>query len=103
MVNISAFWLLDYRGVGTLAQVLWTFLAGFVMPLALFPPAVRSVSEALPFAGMLQTPVDIFLEQYHGLALAGVMLRQLLWALVLLLLGRWLLAAATRKLVVQGG
>jgi len=101
--NILAFWLMDYRGVMGMAAVFWTFLSGFALPLAIFPPVWRTIAEALPFAGMVQTPVDIFLEQSQGLALVGVMLRQLLWALVLLLLGRWLLAAATRKLVVQGG
>jgi ABC-2 type transport system permease protein len=103
MTNILAFWLLDYRGVMTVAASFWTFLSGFVVPLAIFPPAWRAVAEALPFAGMIQTPIDIFLEKYQGLALLAVLGRQLLWALALLALGRWLMALAMRKLVVQGG
>ena len=101
--NILAFWLLDYRGVMTLAATFWTFLSGFVVPLALFPPAWRAVVEALPFAGMVQTPIDVFLQKYHGPALLAVLGRQLLWAVALLALGRWLMALATRRLVVQGG
>jgi len=87
----------------TLAATAWTFLSGFAVPLALFPSPWRGIAETLPFAGMIQTPVDIFLQKQEGLALLAVMGRQLLWALVLLLLGRWMLAAATRRLVVQGG
>lgn len=103
IVNVLAFWLLDYRGVGNLAQVFWTFLSGFVVPLAILPHPWRSIAEALPFAGMVQTPVDIFLEKPQGLGLLAVMGLQVMWVIALLLLGRWLLAAAVRRLVVQGG
>lgn len=103
IVNIAAFWLLDYRGVVGLVSILWTFLSGSIVPLPLFPGIWRSVAEALPFAGMIQTPVDIFLQQQHGLALAELLGQQTLWTLLLLLLGRWLLGRARRRLVVQGG
>lgn len=103
IVNILAFWLMDYRGIGTVSAAFWTFLSGFTIPLAILPQGMRTVTEALPFAGMVQTPVDIFLEKYRGLDLGLVIGRQILWTIVLLALGRWLLRAATRKLVVQGG
>lgn len=101
--NVLAFWLMDYRGINSLAAIFWTFLSGFALPLAVFPPTFRAIAEALPFAGMVQTPVDIFLEKFRGVALLAAMGGQLVWALVLLLLGRWLLAVAVRRLVVQGG
>lgn len=103
IVNIAAFWLLDYRGVVGLLAILWTFLSGSIVPLALFPGIWRTVAEALPFAGMIQTPVDVFLQPRHGLGLAVLLGQQLLWTLLLLLGGRWLLARARRRLVVQGG
>lgn len=103
IVNIAAFWLLDYRGVVGLVSIVWTFLSGSIIPLALFPGVWRTIAEALPFAGMIQTPVDIFLQQQHGSALAALLGQQLLWTVLLLLLGRWLLGKAGRRLVVQGG
>lgn len=103
IVNIAAFWLLDYRGVVGLVSIVWTFLSGSIIPLALFPGVWRTIAEALPFAGMIQTPVDIFLQQQHGSALAALFGQQLLWTVLLLLLGRWLLGKAGRRLVVQGG
>ena len=103
IVNLSAFWLLDYRGPGTLVVALSNFLSGMLVPVVFFPGALRSVATLLPFAAMLQTPIDVFLGKQHGLALAGVLAGQLAWAIVLLLLGRLLLRAALKKLVVQGG
>lgn len=103
MVNLSAFWLLDYRGVGTLAAAAWTFLSGFAVPLAFFPVGLERLARALPFAGFVQTPVEIFLEKASGLELAGLLGMQAGWAVILLLAGRVMLRAAMRKVVIQGG
>jgi len=103
LVNLCAFWLLDYRGVLNVASLFSTFLCGSVVPLAFLPGGVRTVVEALPFAAMLQVPVDVFLEKHRGSGLVGALLFQAVWALALLGLGRLLLAAGIRRLVVQGG
>ncbi|MGH2443931.1 MAG: ABC transporter permease [Chloroflexota bacterium] len=103
IVNILAFWLMDYRGVSGLAAVFWTFLSGSVVPLAIFPPTARAVAQLLPFAGMIQTPIDIFLEKPQGWGLVEALGLQVFWTVTLLLVGRRLLAAARRKMVVQGG
>ena len=102
-VNLSAFWLLDYRGVGALAMVVATFFSGQIIPLAFFPDALASVAWALPFAAMVQAPVEVFLGHARGLELAGLLALQAVWALTLLAGGRALYAAGTRKLVIQGG
>jgi ABC-2 type transport system permease protein len=101
--NILAFWLMDYRGINGIAAVFWTFLSGFILPLAIFPPIWRSIAEVLPFAGMVQTPVDIFLQQARGLDLLRLLALQVGWTIALLAFGRWLLGRAMRRLVVQGG
>jgi ABC-2 type transport system permease protein len=103
IVNLAAFWLLDYRGVVNVAGLTWTFLCGSVVPLAFLPGGLRQVVEALPFAAMLQVPVDVFLGHYQGLALAGALLLQAAWAAILLGAGRLALGAGVRRLVVQGG
>jgi viologen exporter family transport system permease protein len=103
MVNLTAFWLLDYRGVLNVTSLTITFLTGMIIPLNFLPEGPRAVVSALPFAGMLQVPVDVFLGKHHGLDLLGTLAFQAAWAAVLLVVGRVILAAAVRKLVVQGG
>ncbi len=103
MVNLSAFWLLDYRGPGRLAAALWTALSGFAVPVAFFPEGIGAVVSLLPFVALFEVPVDIFLERQSGTGAAGALLFQAGWALVLLAAGRWMLAAARRKVVIQGG
>jgi ABC-2 type transport system permease protein len=103
LVNLTAFWLLDYRGPMLLALAVAHLLSGLIVPLAFFPEPLGDVLRALPFASMLQAPIDIWVGQPLGGSTIGVLLLQAWWALALLLAGRLVLAAGTRKLVVQGG
>jgi len=57
----------------------------------------------LPFAGMLQMPIEVLLGKLHGVALVSALGFQAAWALVLLAAGRLLLTMAVRKVIVQGG
>lgn len=101
--NAAAFWLLDYRGVVNLSTTIVIFFSGMAIPIRYFPHALRELCYALPFASIIQTPVDVWLGKRNGLALIGVFALQLFWALALLGIGKLLLARATRRLVIQGG
>jgi ABC-2 type transport system permease protein len=103
LYNLSAFWLVDIRGVMMISLTLSLFLSGMAMPLAFFPGWLAEIARALPFASIIQVPIDIWLGKYHGAGLAGVIALQAFWALVLLGLGRLALRAGSRKLVIQGG
>jgi ABC-2 type transport system permease protein len=103
MVNLSAFWIIDVRGVHALGAAVWTGLSGFVIPIAFFPEAARKVLYALPFVAMVEMPINVFLERAQGAELAATLAVQATWAVVLLACGRLMLARATRKLVLQGG
>jgi ABC-2 type transport system permease protein len=103
LFNLVAFWLLDYRGAGVLAMVASTFLSGQIVPIAFFPDWLALLAWALPFAAMVQAPIEIWLGHAEGLELLGLLALQAFWAGALLLFGRAVLAAGMRKLVIQGG
>ena len=103
LVNLTSFWLLDYRGPMMLAQVVSHLLSGLIVPLAFFPGPFAEAARALPFASMLQAPIDVFVGAAEGGELSGTLALQALWAAVLLAAGRAVLAAGTRRLVIQGG
>ena len=100
LLGLTAFWLLDNRGVRALWATTSGVLCGLVVPLGYFPDGVRAVLGALPFPGLIQTPIDVFSERGSPTGLLG---HQLVWAVVLLAAGHLVLARATRRLVVQGG
>jgi ABC-2 type transport system permease protein len=101
--NLLAFWLLDHRGVYVIALAVTSVLSGLAIPLVFFPGELRDILRTLPFAGMLQTPIDVYLGEELGGSTLGALALQAFWAVALLALGRAVLAAGTRKLVVQGG
>ena len=103
LVNLLAFWLTDYRGAMLLALSISHLLSGLIVPLAFFPEPWDTVARALPFASMLQLPVDIFVGAASGSEIVAVLAVQAAWAIILLGLGRLVLAAGTQKLVIQGG
>ena len=103
LYNLAAFWLLDYRGIVIVSMVFSLFFSGFIVPLAFFPEWLREIAYALPFAAMIQIPVDVFLGKYAGADLIGMLALQVGWAIAMLAVGRAVFGVGTRKLVVQGG
>ena len=103
LVNLMSFWLTDYRGAMLLVMTVSHLLSGLIVPLAFFPEPWDTVARALPFASMLQLPVDVFVGAAEGSEIAAALAIQAAWAVTLLALGRLVLAAGTRKLVIQGG
>jgi ABC-2 type transport system permease protein len=68
-----------------------------------FPVWLESVCRILPFASMLQLPVEVWLGQYDASELPAVFSVQAGWVLVLVLAGRRVMSRAVRRVVVQGG
>jgi ABC-2 type transport system permease protein len=103
LYNLASFWILDYRGVSRIAVTISALLSGFILPLSYFPDWLEAVARVLPFAAMVQIPVDVFLEQATGAEIAGLLLLQVAWAAILLGLAQLVLRTAIRRVVVQGG
>lgn len=103
LLNLGAFWWLDFRGVSGVWNLLITLLSGFELPLVYFPGWLRGVCDVLPFRGIIQTPADIFLGKALGGDALALIARQALWVAVLVVCGELMVLVATRKVVVQGG
>jgi ABC-2 type transport system permease protein len=103
IVNLTAFWVINQRGIQSVATAAWTLFSGFIIPIAFFPDTARHVIELMPFIAMLELPLNIFLQRATGIDVLGTLLWQAAWVVALLFAGRVMLRAGTRKLVVQGG
>ncbi|WP_165423226.1 ABC transporter permease [Ktedonosporobacter rubrisoli] len=103
LYNIGAFWLIEARAVGTMAEVVGLFFAGSYVPIPLLPLWLRGIVEWLPFSGLLNLPVQVLLGKLSGSELYFALARQLFWVIALVLLLRLLVSVATRRVVSQGG
>jgi ABC-2 type transport system permease protein len=103
LLNVSAFWTTDARGLGSLALAASMLLGGFVVPLRFFPDWLQGVLLALPFASMVQAPSDLFVERLQGWDVLPVLGQQAMWAVVLLASAQLVTQLATRRVAIQGG
>src|SRR5260370_19858034 len=76
VLNVSAFWTTDARGLGSVALAASMFLGGFVVPIRFFPDWLQPLVLGLPFASITQTPADLFVERLEGSTVIGVLLVQ---------------------------
>jgi ABC-2 type transport system permease protein len=101
--NLSAFWLLDFRGPMLIAVTVSLFLSGFVVPVRFFPEWLETFANATPFPSMVQRPIDVFVGKAEGMELVGTLAVQAAWSAALFAGAYALFAVGTRRLVVQGG
>ncbi|MFB3893110.1 MAG: ABC transporter permease [Phycisphaerae bacterium] len=103
LMNISMFWTVSGVGVIRFIGAAAYLLGGIMLPLPMFPDSWQWVLNLQPFRGLGDAPFRLFIGNIPLGGFVGVVLHQLIWTAALVLLGRWLLARAMRRLVVQGG
>jgi ABC-2 type transport system permease protein len=100
IANLLVFWTMQWRGISVIYTSCILIFSGMELPLDLYPEVVERVLCALPWYGIVQAPIEIFLDRRPA---PGVLAVQLAWAVAVLAIGRAVFAAATRRVVVQGG
>lgn len=104
LVNLTAFWLLDIRGVASAWMASSSVLSGLYFPIAFLPDWLAAVLQyGTPFPSLMQFPTDVAVERD---GLSGQLERigvQLVWTLVMIVFALYVQRRAMRKLVVQGG
>lgn len=103
LMSISLLWTLSGDGISRLVPALTYTLSGLAFPLPLCPDWLRTILEILPFRGMIDAPFRLYVGNLPPEALPGVLVHQMTWTLALVLWGRWLVARAGQRMVVQGG
>lgn len=104
LVNASAFWLLDIRGVQLTWMLVSGALSGLAFPLRFLPDWLAvGLWVATPFPSILQTPADVVVERGPPGVRLGLIGLQAAWVVALLLAGARVQRRAERRLVIQGG
>ncbi len=104
LVNASAFWLLDARGV----NLAWLFMSGLMgglyFPIRFLPHwAAALLWFGTPGPSLFQAPMDILVEHDSIPFRFGIVGVQVIWAALMWLACRATQRLAERKLVIQGG
>ncbi|UUX34132.1 ABC transporter permease [Fundicoccus culcitae] len=100
LVHISAIFTLSATGIRMFVVVVGEFLTGGVIPLPFFPTEWQTVIERSPFGLMQNIPFRIYSGDITDWSYLGL---QLLWFVVLFLLGHSFMKIALKQIVIQGG
>ena len=103
LVTLSLLWTVAGDGVSRLFPTVAYVFSGMILPLPLFPDWAQPVLSFLPFRGLVDVPFRIYMGHIPPSEIPLVLAQQAAWTVALVLLGRWILSRATRRLVVQGG
>jgi ABC-2 type transport system permease protein len=103
VLNVSLIWTISGQGVRTIVPHFVTILSGMIVPLPMLPDSLARVLQLLPFACLIDTPYRIYTGDIAAAAAPAYIGVGLAWTAALVVLGRALMAAASRRLVVQGG
>lgn len=103
IIAMLSFWTTEVVGLTMLYQLVNQFLAGALVPIALFPGTLRRIAELLPFQATAYTPVSIYVGRLTGAAAGRAMAVQMLWVVLLTLMACLLWRSSQRKVFVQGG
>ncbi|WP_119459534.1 ABC-2 family transporter protein [Rhodospirillaceae bacterium SYSU D60014] len=101
-VGLLAFWTDQAAALGNLIFTLYIVLGGALVPLDLFPAPVQQILAFLPFAYILNFPVQILLGNLPGPALLQGFVVQILWILLFIGLRQLLWRRGLRQYAAVG-
>jgi ABC-2 type transport system permease protein len=103
MMDVITVATLSDRGASTLIGPLIIVFSGNLIPLPLFPDWMQTALRWQPFASLLDTPFRIYTAHLTGAEAAFALARQAVWVVVLVVIGRALMARVATRLQAQGG
>lgn len=101
-IGLAAFWMEDVSGLYFVFDRLKWILGGFLLPIEVYPDAVRRIAEALPFQYMIAGPARLFVKFDAGDAVRLVG-SQAVWLAVFGSVCWGLYRLGVRRVDVNGG
>ena len=103
LINIITFFTYNDKGISSIIYTLGNLLSGIDVPLPLLPVLLLSLTEYLPF----RLISDLSFRVYSGnINLAyGIksIILQIIWIIILVIIGKLLMKKALSKVSIQGG
>jgi len=101
--HIMCLYTIDEKGIVNLFMILADILSGTTIPIPFFPDYLKNITNILPFRYICDLPFRFlvgnvpFNDVYIGIII------QIIWIIILFILGKILTTKALKKAVIQGG
>jgi ABC-2 type transport system permease protein len=102
-MGMAGFWFLEVTSLLWVVNTVNYFVSGQMFPLDLLGHPWDTLLKWLPFQYLAYFPAVVFLREVQGEALVQGLLLESAWALVLIVLSRWLFARGLRRYSAYGG
>ncbi len=102
LIGGLSFWVTRAHGVGAAYQLAKSFLGGYVVPLAMFPPGLRGLLQLLPFQASMALPVEVLTGRAAPEAALARLGLCCAWTLALVVCARLLWRAGLRSYSAVG-
>jgi len=94
---------LDEKGIVNIFMVVSDILSGMLIPIPFFPKYLQNVSNILPFRYITDFPFRLYVGNISiNEGVIGIVI-QIIWIVILILIGRFITKKALKKAVIQGG
>ena len=103
MITISTLWTIAGDGMIRIFPAAAMILSGVLIPLAYFPDWMQTLLTLLPFSGLVDIPMKLYLGIIPATGIFTYGLLQIFWISVFVSIGLQLFNMAAKKVVVQGG
>ena len=84
-------------------MVVSDILSGLVIPIPFFPKYLQNISYFLPFRYVSDLPFRIYIGNVSTIEGLKGMLVQLIWIVILIVIGKITANKALKKAIIQGG
>jgi ABC-2 type transport system permease protein len=101
-IGLTGFWITRTLGLNDAWFFTYSLTSGYLVPLDLFPPLVRSVLAYLPFRYTMSFPVEILTNRVTGIAILEGLAMQWIWAAAIYVVYQWVWKRGLRRYSAVG-
>lgn len=103
LYHIICLFTLDEKGIVNIFMIAADILSGLTLPIPFFPMFFQNIANILPFRYISDFPFRFYVGNIPmNEAFIGIIM-QIIWIIILVILGRFLMNKALKKAVIQGG
>ena len=103
VIGLLSFWVKTSSFVTWFMGAFTSLFGGSIIPLWFYPDFLRGIARHLPFRYISFEPVAIYLGQTDTNQFLPTICMQLVWIILIYILGRVLWSRAEKLVIVQGG
>lgn len=103
LIHSVTFFTYHDGGISQILFLIAELLSGFLLPLPLMPNIIQKISYYLPFRLVGDLPFRVYSGNININDACINILFQIIWILLLILIGKYIMKFALKRVVIQGG